>query len=297
MSPWDQRQRTDRLRAVPLTEVLRLCGAQPDRFDRRKWHTAQGALSITGAKFMNWTHGVGGGGAIDLVIHLRSVGFKEALQWLDRHFPTPLTAPDPPSPQKPPLQLPTPQPVHLERVRNYLIIQRGLPSDLIHSVIRSGSLYADHRANAVFVLLGKQNNPVGAELRGSGPLLWRGMAPGSQKDLGFFAAPVPPPSPLPSQPPVCRSGRPPAIILCESAIDALSCFVLHPDHRCISTAGARPNPAWLPDLLSKSSSVFCGFDGDPTGEAIANAMIAHHPTVRRLRPPIHDWNDTLRSLA
>lgn len=289
MSHWGQREQTDRLRAVPLTEVLRLCGAQPDRYDRRKWHTAQGALSITGAKFMNWTHGVGGGGAIDLVIHLRGVGFKEALQWLDRHFLAPLTAPNPPSPQKPPLQLPPPQPVHLERVRNYLIIQRGLPADLIHSLIRSGSLYADHRANAVFVLLGKGNNPVGAELRGSGPFTWRGMAPGSQKDLGFFAAPGPVPSPPPSQ-------LPSAIILCESAIDALSCFVLHSDHRCISTAGARPNPAWLPDLLSTGSSVYCGFDADPTGDAMAQTMIAQHSAVRRLRPPMHDWNDTLRSL-
>lgn len=295
MSHCNQREQTDRLRAVPLTEVLRLCGAQPDRFDPRKWHTPQGALSITGAKFMNWTHGVGGGGAIDLVIHLRRVGFKEALQWLDRHFPTLLTPPDPPWPQKQSLQLPTPQPVHLERVRNYLIIQRSLPADLIDLLIGSGSLYADHRANAVFLLLGKQNNPVGAELRGSGPLTWRGMAPGSQKDLGFFAAPTP--SLLPSHPPGCPTNRPPNVILCEAAIDALSCFVLHPDHHCISTAGARPNPAWLPDLLSKGSSVYCGFDADPTGEDMANALIAHHPAVRRLRPLFHDWNDTLRSRA
>ena len=290
MSHWNQRERTDCLRAVPLTEVLRLCGAEPDRYDRRKWHTAQGALSITGAKFMNWTRGVGGGGAIDLVIHLRGVGFKEALQWLDRHFPAPLTAPDPPSPHNPPLRLPPRQARYLERVCDYLIIQRGLPSDLIHSLIRSGSLYADHRANAVFVLLGKEKEPVGAELRGSGPVVWRGMVSGSQKDLGFFAAPMPAPSPPPTQ-------KPSDIILCESAIDALSCFVLHPDHCCISTAGARPNPAWLPDLLPTGSTVYCGFDADPTGDAMAQAMIAQHPAVRRLRPPTHDWNDTLRSLA
>ncbi|MDA1278314.1 MAG: DUF3991 and TOPRIM domain-containing protein, partial [Verrucomicrobia bacterium] len=211
-------------------------------------------------------------------------------QWLDRHFPGPLCEPDPPAPQKPILRLPPPQPRHLERVRNYLILQRGLPPELIHSLIQSGSLYADPHANAVFLLLGKENNPVGAELRGSGPLTWRGMAPGSQKDIGFFAAPVPAPSLPPTQPP-------PAIILCESAIDALSCFVLHPGHHCISTAGARPHPAWLPDLLATGSTLYCGFDADPTGDAMAQAMMARHPAVRRLRPPLHDWNDTLRSLS
>lgn len=289
MSRWPGPERADRLRAIPLPSVLRLCGAQPDRYDRHKWHTAQGALSITGPKFMNWTRGVGGGGAIDLVMHLHGGGFKEALQWLDRHFPGPLSAPDPVSPQKPDLRLPPPQPRHLEPVKHYLTFARGLPLELIQSLILSDLLYADHRANAVFLLLGKENIPVGAELRGSGPIAWRGMAPGSQKDLGFFAVPVFPLPPSAVAPPA-------GIILCESAIDALSCFVLHPDHCCISTAGARPNPCWLADLIASGSSIFCGFDADPTGDAMAQAMIALHPTVQRLRPPRHDWNDTLRSV-
>lgn len=237
---------------------------------------------------MNWTQGVGGGGAIDLVMHLHGGGFKEALQWLAHHFPDPFRSPDPLSPQKPVLRLPSRQPRHLERVRNYLIKERALPADLIGSLIRSGSLYADQHANAVFLLLGKGNQPVGAELRGSGPAAWRGMAPGSRKDLGFFSVPVP----APLSPPVAT---PAGIILCESAIDALSCFVLHPDHHCVSTAGARPNPAWLPELLATGPAIYCGFDADPTGEAMAQAMTARHPAIQRLRPPRLDWNDTLRA--
>ena len=72
MSHGRQQKRVDCLRAVPLPSVLRLCAAQPDRYDRHKWHTPKGALSLTGAKFMNWTQGVGGGGAIDLVIQDQS---------------------------------------------------------------------------------------------------------------------------------------------------------------------------------------------------------------------------------
>jgi len=121
--------------------------------------------------------------------------------------------------------------------------------------------------------------PVGAELRGTTPLGWRGLAPGSRKDLGCFA--------IPAQP---RS----TIVLCESAIDAISCFALHPGYRCLSTAGARPNPLWLRPILDQGCQVYCGFDADPTGDAMAAAMIALHPAVQRLRPSQHDWNDILR---
>ena len=75
-----------------------------------------------------------------------------------------------------------------------------------------------------------------------------------------------------------RSTLWPAIVLVESAIDAISCFALYPEHRCISTAGADPTHAgWLP-LSPKAISFYCGFDADSTGEAMAHAMIALHPT-------------------
>jgi Protein of unknown function (DUF3991)/Toprim-like len=289
VSPLGHKERADRLRAVPLESVLRLAGAQRDQYDRFKWHTLQGTLSITGAKFMNWTRGVGGGGAIDLAMHLNHACFNEALQWLERGVPALLTLPSsPPPPPKPDFKLPSPQPGYLERVKRYLALQRAIPAALIQTLIQSGTLYADHRANAVFVLLGKANNPVGAEMRGTGPYPWRGMAPGSQKDLGFFSTPL--------DALAGPAASPEKIVLCESAIDALSCFALHPNHRCISTVGARPNPQWLPALLQSGCPVCCGFDADCTGETMAQAMIALHPTIQRSRPPSHDWNDLLRSV-
>jgi hypothetical protein len=237
-------------------------------------------LSITGAKFMNWNCSQGGGGAIDLVMHLHNLGFCEAVQWLWRSFPDSHC----PEPDRiflrSPLTLPPPDPAKLWRVQRYLIGERRLPCALVESLLQSGTLYADHRANAVFLLLGKQNNPVGAELRGTTPRPWHGLAPGSQKDLGYFAV---------------SAGSFRAVILVESAIDAISCLALHPQHRCISTAGARPNPRWLTALLNDGYPVYCGFDADRTGEDMACAMIAVHPTVQRLRPPHHDWNDVLKA--
>jgi hypothetical protein len=277
------RQRADQLRAIPLPDVLRASGAQPDPRDKAKWHTPRGLLSVTGAKFINWNQGVGGGGAIDLIIHLHRLGFREALHWLDRHFPNIPAQPAPPRVHLQ-LQLPRPDPAQLSRVSHYLLVQRALPALLVDSLVQAGSLYADHRANAVFVLRSPDHTPVGAELRGTTIHSWRGMAPGSKKDLGFFSIPA-------------RSAPAPTIVLCESAIDAISCFALHPQHRCLSTAGARPNPGWLGPLLAKSCHVYCGFDTDSTGEAMARAMIDLHPAIERLAPSHHDWNDTLRSIA
>jgi len=294
------RQRADRLRALPLSVVLRRSGAVPDRADPHKWHTAQGVLSVTGAKFIHWNLGRGGGGAIDLVMHLHGLGFGQALEWLEAHgaaftIPRPKAPPRPACARRPiggqaaavtagrpPLRLPTVAPDHLAQVRRYLIDQRRLPAVLLDRLIAAGTLYADARANAVFLLRDLHGQPVGAELRGTGPRPWRGMAPGSRKDLGTFATPD---VPLP------------ACIVCESAIDALSCHALHPSARCFSTAGARPDPAWLANLLAHPEPIFCGFDADDTGEAMAQAMIARHPTIRRLRPPAKDWNDVLRAEA
>ena len=282
MTFWQRKELAQHLRAIPLETVLPLCGAQKDHDDKRKWHTSAGALSVTGAKFMNWHDSVGGGGAIDLVMHLNHLDFKAAVDWLAHHFPG--ARPPPPVPPTPPsqLRLPPPDPSKLGRVKEYLAQQRGITPTLLDPLIQSGTLYADTRANAVFLLLGKESLPVGAELRGTTQRVWRGLAPGSQKDLGCFSIPA---TPLPG------------IILCESAIDAISCFALHPHHRCLSTAGARPNPRWLQPLLDQGHPVYCGFDADPTGDYMACAMTALHPTVKRLRPPEHDWNDVLKAQA
>jgi hypothetical protein len=273
------RARAQRLRAVPLRSVLQLSGAQPDRADPRKWHTGRGVLSVTGPQFMNWTCGQGGGGAIDLVMHLQQRGFGQALEWLESHFANASFPAGSPSP-RPTLALPPPCPQHLESVRCYLLQERHLPAALLEPLIGSGSLYADARANAVFVLRGKRHEPVGAELRGTTAVSWRGMAPGSRKDRGFFAIPAVP--------------LLPAIVLCESAIDAISCHALHPHYRCLSTAGARPNPAWLAELVGPTRQLFCGFDTDQTGEAMAQSMMRLHPAIQRLRPALKDWNDVLR---
>jgi len=155
-----------------------------------------------------------------------------------------------------------------------------LTPSLVERLIASRTLYADQRANAVFLLLGKKNEPVGAELRGTSGISWRGMAKGSRKEQGYFSVGV---------------HQAKTIVLCEAAIDAMSCSILIDDCLCISAAGARPNPAWLPTLLRPGHTIHCGFDADATGDQMADAMMALHPAIRRLRPTRHDWNDMLQA--
>lgn len=276
------RTRADRLRALPLPVILAALEAAPDPSDPAKWRTAQGILTVSGPKFMNWNQGVGGGGAIDLVMHLRQVGFGQALAWLERRFAG-LTSPQPESTSRAqPLALPALAAENWPRVERYLVEERKLPKALLWPLVQSAIIYADARANAVFLLVGPDAIPVGAELRGTTTLTWRGIAPGSRKDRGFFS--------LPSTP--CD-----AVVLCESAIDAISCHALYPAFRCLSTSGARPDPAWLGALLAQGQPIYCGFDADPTGDAMAQRMRDFHPSIRRLRPSAKDWNDLLPQLT
>ena len=90
------------------------------------------------------------------------------------------------------------------------------------------------------------------------------------------------------------------------AVQRRSCSASRPSMRSVAssyipTASASPppacraNPPWLPGLIARGYRIHCGFDGDEPGDAAASHMLALHPTVQRLRPPAHDWNDVLAS--
>lgn len=292
MNRHDLRRRAAVVREVAPETVLIFCGAVRDRHDKSKWHTEQGTVSVTGAKFMNWERAEGGGGAIDLVMHLTNVDFRTAVAWLEHHLGMRHLAGGQATTDSfrkkrsvleayQTLRLPVRDDRMLGRVIEYLTRCRHLAAWLLDPVLECGKLYADKRGNAVFLLLaGKTNRPVGAELRGTGARVWRGMAPGTRKDLGYFW--------------IGASGSQ-EIVLCESAIDAISCFQMHPDRICISTSGVRANPRWLLALIARGYAIYCGFDADDAGDTAASQMIALYPVIKRLRPTAHDWNDVLTS--
>jgi hypothetical protein len=270
----------DQLRRRDLKTILELAGAVRDRVDKKKWHTCQGIISVTGQKFFNWNQSEGGGGAIDLIIHLKKCDFKTALGWLKEHFPAPVSCVQRECVSRPALQLPKRDETKLHQVTRYLLVVRHIDPWVVKLLLEAGTLYADARANAVFLLLGKEKMVVGAELRGTTSLRWRAMATGSRKNLGYFSI---------------QRGKTKTVVLCESAIDALSCLALNPDYLAISTSGVTPNPAWLQSLISEGYTIFCGFDSDYTGDTMAERLIQLYPIVKRLRPTEHDWNSLLIS--
>jgi hypothetical protein len=288
------RQRADAVRSLPLETVLIRWGAQRDRRDRNQWRTRRGSLSVTGAKFFHWHSRQGGGGAIDLVMHLGELEADAAVEWLERHCvsaPASTTSTSASS-QRPAasssgareLRLPLANRAQLECVRRYLIERRGLAADILQPLISAEKVYADGRGNAVFLMVaGKANRAIGAELRGTGERVWHGLAPGTRKDAGYFWVGD-------------KGAR--KIVLCESAIDAISCFQLHSMQLqtpciCISTAGVRPDAPWLSVLLARDYHLYCGFDSDDPGERASCQMITRHRSIRRLRPPALDWNDAI----
>ncbi len=287
----DFRRRADLVREIPLEVVLRSWDAVPDQRDKSRWRTGRGPLSVTGTKFFNWHASQGGGGAIDLVMHLGGWDARQALEWLWRHYGglvagnNSATAPGSTSAGQ--LRLPASSPASLQRVRRYLRQRRCLSEKILDSLINDGKLYADGRGNAVFLMVaGRPNRPIGAELRGTGSRVWRGLAAGTRRDAGYFWI-------------GCAGAR--SIVLCESAIDAISCLQLQTQKAaslgeeciCISTAGVRSDAPWLRPLLARRYAIYCGFDTDQPGERASRQMIARHPSVQRLRPLRHDWNETL----
>jgi hypothetical protein len=183
MSGGEQRRRAARVRDLPLELVLVALGASRDQRDKSKWHTERGSLSITGAQFMNWRLGRGGGGAIDLVMQLLDLDYRASVEWLELHLAgvdvnAPVNSPQPVYSAirgrsvdgGKALRMPMRDDGKLDRVLSYLTVYRRLESGLLAPLVESGMLYADSRGNAVFVLAaGKAKRPVGAELRGTGP--------------------------------------------------------------------------------------------------------------------------------
>lgn len=270
----NSRRLTAHLRDIPPEEVLKAFGCELDPRDRHQWRTPRGPVSIKGEKFWFWHHARGGGGAIDLAMVLLGEEFSTARQWLVSHFPR-FAMEDRSSL---PFTLPKRHDDALPRVVDYLTTNRGLPENLLFDLIHNEKIFADRYANCVFVLLGKKELPVGAELRSTSQTTWRGMSPGSKKSRGFF-----------------HVGDPTVglCVLCESAIDAISCYALGISPLCISISGATPLPICLPILLRRGFKVWCGYDNDEVGNKFAEQMIKVYPEVRRRPPRNKDWNDDL----
>ena len=296
--PWRcLRENAERVRDYPLEPLAERLGYRRDPRHRQRWRRDGSLLSIRGTQFFDHARGHGGGGAIDLVMHARRCGFRQAVAFLADGPLSPPPAPPPAADagEKGPAApcLPAPVAAHWPPVRDFLARLRGLDPALLEQLLRAGTLYADRRRNAVFTCRNHSGATVGAELVGTRPRpdasCFKGLAPGSRRDRGGFWL-------------TAASATPAAVLLTESAVDALSAVLLPApglpaDCLVASTAGAaRRLPRWL--LAFQSLPLLCGYDNDPAGEQAARTLRRQHPRLQRLRPRgAKDWNDLLRQRA
>ena len=286
------REHADRVRDCPLEPLAERLGYARDPRHRARWRRDGSVLSIRGTQFFDHACGRGGGGAIDLVMHARRCGFREAVAFL-ADGPPPAPAAPLPAATTTVLQLPAPVAAHWPAVRDFLVRNRRLDPALLERCRQAGTLYADRCRNAVFTCRDRSGAAAGAELVGTCPLPgsspFKGLAPGSRRDRGGFWL-------------TTGSAPPAAVLLTESAIDALSAVLLPApglpsDCLVASTAGtARRLPRWLRGF--SDSRILCGYDADPAGDQAALALLRRHPGLSRLRPRhAKDWNDLLLLLA
>ena len=220
----------DRMRVLPLPDVLDALGFQQDKAERDRWKVEGFNITLaTGPKAGKWFDHLaqhGRGGAIDLVQHVTGADFKGALSWLADRFGEGATAADltarmraeavrqvkEAKTEREPFTAPSPIPEHWPRVRKYLVEERALPAPYIDKLHQQGDCYADARRNAVFICRDAEGRAVGAELKGtiqrSDGTRFSGMTPGSAKDAGGFR--------------IGSIAKAAVIYLVESAIDAIS---------------------------------------------------------------------------
>jgi hypothetical protein len=74
------------VRDLPLKDVAYELGLEPDLKDKHKWQNEQHIINITGSKFYDWKQMQGGGGAIDLVMHVNECDYKQSVAWLSDRF-------------------------------------------------------------------------------------------------------------------------------------------------------------------------------------------------------------------
>ena len=289
----ERRALADRLRAIDLRDVLQAYGCTQDRQDKAKWHTPAGTISVTeGRKFYDFSAEKGGGGAIDLVMHIEETDYNGALASLSRTFgdgPTVATAAAraaeaasqaisersaTPDPFRPPEH----REVTWERVRRYLVKGRQLLGRLVDQMRELGQLGSDKRGNAFFLLRDLSGSVVGADLRGTGASHFRGNAPGSQANSGLF---------------IVGTGTK-QLIVSEGAIDAMSLAELYPDATVISTGGSRKLDAAREYLQAHGQDYpnrVCASDADAAGAEMAKNLDLPH-----FKPPSksNDWNEHLQ---
>jgi len=280
------------VRDLPLKDVAYELGLEPDPKDKHKHQNEHHTINITGSKFYDWKQMKGGGGAIDLVMHVNESDYKQSVAWLSDRFGETATIEaanyktreiikaEPVREFVPPV----PAADKWQAVRRYLTRTRKLPSGLIDKLHEQGLIYADENQNAVFIRRAIDGEKItGASLRGTigEDNKFKGLAKGSKRQDGWFYFD----KGEQSGDPVRR------VVLVESPIDAMSLSVLERTNSkktlYLSTDGAGQIPT---EYLQEIKDLVIAFDRDLSGQEMAERVKEQLPKAVVKSPKAVDWN-------
>jgi hypothetical protein len=285
------------LRDLPLREVAYHLGLHLN--SKGNWEGQGYVIKIIDAKFYDYSGAqFGGGGAIDLAMHLLQCNFRQAVAWLHDIFgesemlravthhartaAQEIVSQELVSQFAPPLS----DNSRWDAVRSYLVDTRKLPATVIDNLHSVGLIYSDPKQNAVFVMRSWSGEITGAFLRGTYGFnnTFYGLAKGSKRNKGWFHFTTGGQD----------EGKIVRAVLALSPIEALSVAVL--DHSLLQKTIyiAVDSPRCMPvEFLSYFKEVVAAYDSDATGEEISAAVKKVLPQTTRLKPKARDWNQQL----
>lgn len=277
----------NKLRSLDLKHVLSQFGALPDPKDKNNFKTTEGRLTVDGNKFFNHDTKTGGGGAIDLVMHLANCDFKTAIATLAGKFGTTAAAAEiahsaieftqniEKTVDKADFSLPADVAHNWPGVKKWLMQDRKIPEKIIDDFRARGLLRADDRGNVIFA----NATRTGGEIRGRGKN-FKGYR-GKKNSLFIYD----------------RSAEK-SVLVVESGTDAMAfCAKNNGFGKIISTGGDFGTAAIneLKALQNKGFRICVGTDNDTSGEQKFKTLAKELGLTKehRLAPQARDWQQDM----
>jgi Plasmid recombination enzyme len=292
---WQEKygQLVDPLRSMSLEQVAAALCLESDDKSRPTWRHQGHQIRINGSQFYDWdeTQMRGGGGAIDLVMHVLRSDFKTAVAWLADRFGVvtaqmagreyvETTAQQVECPGfVPPIESPVVWPA----IRADLVSQQ-LPGALLDQLHEQGLLYADEAGAAIFL----QRDLVARSVTGAYRLSrdgFSGTLLGSDRAKGRFYW--------------LRGGTATdtvqQVVVGQTPIDVLALGLSTPMPKVrtmyVSADGVLPI-AFLRGFAAKRMRV--AMNRDALGERLAQEAREGLPQVKQMQPEGVDWVESLR---
>lgn len=247
---------------------------------------------------------IGKYGAIDLIMHVNSCSFTDAMQWAVDRFGTNAVLQDEnrkaiqrnidniqkvqqlkPKPFNKPVK--STDSNDIERCKIYLA-QRGLKEQIINQLINKGYVYPSKSGNFTNIIF--CNSDCAAEVKGIGTG-YKGLAPSSSRASSAFL--------------LTGKEKPNSIMVFESALDLVAWWQEHPNIQdrilaSVSGVGSNTEINWLINMCNEHNinHVISGYDNDDAGvkatETLKSALTEKGIFLEVESSPVgKDWCDAI----